>query len=112
MKKIFLLLCVAIIALTGCNEQKKIDALTQEKAKLEATADSLKALIAKAQDATSKWIVKNDTVRAGDGLFQVLYRMNINEKERGKIVIALQDSVELSALRVEIGRAHVWTPVT
>ena len=100
MSRIFFLLCVAIIAFTGCNEQKKIDALTQEKAKLEATADSLKALIAKAQESSSKWLVKNDTVRAGDGLFQVLYRMNINENERGKIVIALQDSVELSALRV------------
>ena len=100
MSRIFLLLCVIAFALTGCNEQKKIDALMQENAKLEAAADSLKALIVKAQGQTSKWIVKNDTVRAGDGLFQVLYRMNINEKERGKIVIALQDSVELAALRV------------
>ena len=100
MSRIFFLLCAVAIALTGCNEQKKIDALMQENAKLEASADSLRALIAKAQGATSKWLVKNDTVRAGDGLFQVLYRMNINEKERGKIVIALQDSVELSALRV------------
>ena len=100
MSRIFFLLCVVAIALTGCNEQKKIDALTQENARLVAAADSLKALITKAQGETSKWLVKNDTVRAGDGLFQVLYRMNINEKERGKIVIALQDSVELSALRV------------
>ena len=100
MSRIIVLLCAAFIALTGCNEQKKIDALKQENAKLEAKADSLKALIAKAQGGVSKWIVKNDTVRAGDGLFQVLYRMNINEKERGKIVIALQDSVELAALRV------------
>ncbi len=100
MSRIIVLLCAVFIALTGCNEQKKIDALKQENAKLEAKADSLKALIAKAQGGVSKWIVKNDTVRAGDGLFQVLYRMNINEKERGKIVIALQDSVELAALRV------------
>ena len=70
MSRIFLLLCVAIIALTGCNEQKKIDALTQEKAKLEAAADSLKALIAKAQESSSKWLVKNDTVRAGASLTQ------------------------------------------
>ena len=32
MSRIFLLLCVVAIALTGCNEQKKIDALTQENA--------------------------------------------------------------------------------
>ena len=100
MSKFFILLCAAVVALTGCNEQKKIDALVQENAKLEAAADSLKNLIAKAHGETLKWNVKNDTVRAGDGLFQVLYRMNINEKERGKIVIALQDSVELAALRV------------
>ena len=100
MLRILLLLCAAVIAFTGCNEQKKIDALMEENARLEAAADSLKKLITKVQGEASKWIVKNDTVRAGDGLFQVLYRMNINEGERGKIVIALQDSVELSALRV------------
>jgi len=100
MFRFFVLMCALAIALTGCNEQKKIDALMQENARLVAASDSLKALIVKAQGQTLHWIVKNDTVRAGDGLFQVLYRMNINENERGNIVIALQDSVELSALRV------------
>ena len=104
MSRILFLLCIVVVALTGCNEQKKIDALKQENARLEAAADSLKALIAKAQGETSKWLVKNDTVRAGDGLFQVLYRMNINEKERGHSVVVNVTTITRNRSRKQNGR--------
>ena len=67
---------------------------------MQSRRDSLNTELEKYQTLPADWIIQNDTVRAGDGLFQVLVRMQINEKERGKIVLALQDSVELSKLRV------------
>lgn len=86
--------------LLGCNEQEKIQNLKDEGTKLQKKIDSLSVEIERAQQLPGNWTVENDTVRAGDGLFQVLVRMQISDKERGKIVLALQDSVELSKLRV------------
>ncbi|WP_298768244.1 M23 family metallopeptidase [uncultured Fibrobacter sp.] len=96
----FALSILVAILLLGCNEQEKIQNLRTEGARLQNKIDSLNAEIERAQTLPGNWVVENDTVRAGDGLFQVLVRMQINEKERGKIVLALQDSVELSKLRV------------
>ena len=87
-------------SLLGCNEEEKIQNLKAEGDLLRAKIDSLSAAIDQIQTLPGNWNVQNDTVRAGDGLFQVLVRMQINERERGKIVLALQDSVELSKLRV------------
>ena len=87
-------------SLLGCNEEKKIQGLKDEGDRLRAQIDSLTNEIEQLQMQPGNWTVHNDTVRAGDGLFQVLVRMQINERERGKIVLALQDSVELSKLRV------------
>ncbi len=87
-------------SLLGCNEQEKIQNLKNEGENLRAQIDSLTNAIEQMQMLPGNWAVQNDTVRAGDGLFQVLVRMQINERERGKIVLALQDSVELSKLRV------------
>ena len=87
-------------SLSGCNEQEHIESLKAEGIALRARIDSLGQAIESAQTLPGNWAVQNDTVRAGDGLFQVLVRMQINERERGKIVLALQDSVELSKLRV------------
>ena len=87
-------------SLLGCNEEKKIQNLKDEGDCLRAQIDSLTNEIEQVQLQPGNWDVHNDTVRAGDGLFQVLVRMHINERERGKIVLALQDSVELSKLRV------------
>ena len=87
-------------SLLGCNEEKKIQGLKDEGNRLRAQIDSLTNEIEQVQMQPGNWIVHNDTVRAGDGLFQVLVRMQINERERGKIVLALQDSAELSKLRV------------
>jgi murein DD-endopeptidase MepM/ murein hydrolase activator NlpD len=96
----FALFAFFSLSLLGCNEEKKIQNLKDEGDRLRVQIDSLTNAIEQVQMQPGDWIVHNDTVRAGDGLFQVLVRMQINEKERGKIVLALQDSVELSRLRV------------
>ena len=100
MKKLTILSCITALFLLGCGEEKQIEALQAEKAKLVATADSLKTEIERVQQLPGNWIVENDTVRAGDGLFQVLSRMHISQAERGKLVLGMQDSVELSKMRV------------
>ena len=97
---LFILSALFLFALLGCNEQEKIQNLKDEGDRLRAQIDSLTSAIEQVQMLPGNWMVQNDTVRAGDGLFQVLVRMQINERERGKIVLALQDSVELSKLRV------------
>ena len=98
---VFLALSVFLaFSLFGCNEEEKIQNLKAEGELLRAKIDSLTNAIEQLQTLPGNWNVQNDTVRAGDGLFQVLVRMQINERERGKIVLALQDSVELSKLRV------------
>lgn len=84
----------------GCNEEEKIQSLREEGDLLRAKIDSLQTAIDQVQQLPGNWTVENDTVRAGDGLFQVLSRMHISEKERGKIVLGMQDSVELSKMRV------------
>lgn len=91
---------VIAISLMGCNEEEKIQSLKTEGDALRTKIDSLSAEIEKVQQFPENWTVENDTVRAVDGLFQVLLRMKINEKERGKIVLGMQDSVDLVKLRV------------
>ena len=98
---VFLVLSAFLaLSLFGCKEEEKIQNLKAEGDRLREKIDSLSASIDQVQTLPGNWNVQNDTVRAGDGLFQVLVRMQINERERGKIVLALQDSVELSKLRV------------
>lgn len=96
--KLALALCV--FSFMGCNEEEQILKLQAEGAIIQAKIDSLTQAVEKAQQIPGNWTVENDTVRAGDGLFQVLSRMHINEKERGKLVLGMQDSVELSKMRV------------
>ena len=86
--------------ITGCNEDEQIQSLRSEGKVLQNKVESLKSELSKAQVVPVHWEIVSDTVRAGDGLFQVLNRMNIDARERGKIVLAMQDSVELSAMRV------------
>ena len=99
MRSAFLFILLPFL-LVACNEQERIQAIQGEVSALQSRRDSLNTELEKYQTLPADWIIQNDTVRAGDGLFQVLVRMQINEKERGKIVLALQDSVELSKLRV------------
>ncbi|MCF0221448.1 MAG: M23 family peptidase, partial [Fibrobacter sp.] len=97
----FIFLSIAIaISLMGCNEESKIQALKNEGDALRARIDSLSIEIEKAKHLPEKWTIKSDTVQRGDGLFQVLKHMEINEKERGKIVLGMQDSADLVTLRV------------
>jgi len=100
MTRLFFVICVLCFVLLGCNEDGKIQKLQEEGAQLTARIDSLKNEIEKVQMLPGNWTIENDTVRAGDGLFQVLYRMKISQAERGKIVLGMQDSVELSKMRV------------
>lgn len=95
----FLFVTVALL-FAGCREQTQIETLKQETARLSKIVDSLSAEIQQKQQLPGNWIIENDTVRAGDGLFQVLSRMRINEVDRRRIVLAIQDSVELSKMRV------------
>lgn len=84
----------------GCNEEEKIQSLKNDGERLRAKIDSLTAEVEKAQVVPDNWTVEYDSVGKGEGLFQVLSRMKISEKDRGKIVLGLQDSVELSVLRL------------
>lgn len=98
---ILALLCTFVaLNLCACNEQKKIELLKNQNDVLIKKIQALKDSIDITQQISNHWILENDTVQKGDGLFQVLVRMKINEKERGKIVLALQDSIELSTLKV------------
>lgn len=97
--KLFPFLFLAFLLFSACNEDEEIENLQAEKSRLLSKVDSLKSEIRTAQNNPANWTVENDTVRAGDGLFQVLYRMKIGESERRKIVLGLQDSVELSKMR-------------
>lgn len=46
------------------------------------------------------WTIVVDSVQPGEGLFQVLSRMAVNDQDRRKVVLTLQDSVELFKMRV------------
>lgn len=95
------LLFTAISALTllACNEETRILDLKAENAKLKTTLDSLTAREAELSKTTGA-ALSSDTVHAGDGLFQVLERMGVSPADRGAIVLAIQDSVELSKMRM------------
>lgn len=95
-----LALAFGVMAFMGCNEQEKIQKLNAEGTTLQSKIDSLNKAIEQVQMLPGNWTVENDTVRAGDGLFQVLSRMHISQAERGKLVLGMQDSVELSKMRV------------
>lgn len=92
-------IAVSALILLGCNEEAKILDLKAENAKLKTTLDSLTAREAELS-GTAGTALSSDTVHAGDGLFQVLERMGVGASDRGAIVLAIQDSVELSKMRL------------
>lgn len=71
-------------------------------------ADSLKAELSRIEserasferDRLTSLSVLSDTVQPGEGLYQVLERLQVRFDDRRSIVLAIQDSVELSNLRV------------
>lgn len=90
---------ICALMLLGCNEEAKIQSLKAETSQLKAELDSL-TLRAEELSKTAGTQLSRDTVRAGDGLFQVLERMGVSPADRGGIVLAIQDSVELSKMRL------------
>ncbi len=103
MIRFILLSLIAAIALVGCNEEEKIEALRKETSQLESVVDSLKVQVQKHEDLLSNSRVIMDTVRAGEGPFHVFSRLKAQvshgEEDLGKVYVAMQDSVEFK-LRV------------
>lgn len=93
----------AITCLVGCGEEKEIQKLTQENKELVQSLDSLKILLAKKRSILKNSQIISDTVRAGEGPFQVFSRLkekvSNGEQDFGKVYLAMQDSVEFK-LRV------------
>ncbi len=75
---------------------------------LSSQIDSLKAELSRIEtdrasfdrDRLPPLSVLSDTVQPGEGLYQVLERLQVRLDDRRTIVLAIQDSVELSNLRV------------
>jgi murein DD-endopeptidase MepM/ murein hydrolase activator NlpD len=100
MKRIFLFYIVSVlVVLLGCGEDEKIKALQEEQRQLLSQKDSLLKRQSELEKSSDLLLV-SDTVKAGNGLFQVLERMGLSEEERRLIVLSIQDSVELSKMRV------------
>lgn len=92
---------VTLFLCSACTQSSKLEKLKQQEKELSHVLDSLNILYASTlQQIENTPKITSATVTAGDGLFQVLVRMGIHESERRQIVLALQDSVELSAMRV------------
>ena len=87
------------VLLISCNENSKINQLKDIKHGLETDLQVLQKKLAN-ENQQKQFTIVSDSVRAGEGLFQVLNRMGIADTDRRKIVLAIQDSVELSNLRV------------
>lgn len=99
-KRILLVYIVPILAFfTACGEEEKIISLQKERAELIAKKDSLTKRKNELENSNQLLLI-SDTVKAGDGLFQVLSRMKVSESDRRALVLAIQDSVELSKMRV------------
>lgn len=97
----FLFLCLVVCFLSNGCGGNKLESLKQQEKELSHTLDSLNSLFTKADEELNNIpVISKATVEAGDGLFQVLVRMGIPELERRQIVLALQDSVEFSGMRV------------
>lgn len=98
MKKIALFFFSAFLFI-ACNEDEKIASLKSDIETLEGKLQELSLERDELQKADDL-ILTSETVSAGEGLFQVLSKMGIDANDRGAIVIAIQDSVELSKMRV------------
>ena len=96
-----ILLLFSLLFLASCGQETKIQKLKENILALENQLTSLqKEYIERTENGLKNLSIAQDSVQAGEGLFQVLNRMGINDEQRRKIVLAIQDSVELSVLRV------------
>lgn len=100
--QIRLLCCLGLSVLfSACFESgkiEKLDAQIQEAERQLLAAQKELASYASSRPQTLE--ISSDSVRAGEGLYQVLERLQVNFQDRRSVVLAIQDSVELSNLRV------------
>ncbi len=95
-----LFLSLAVFLCASCREGRleelslRIDSLKAELSRIESERASFE------RDRLPKLSVLSDTVQPGEGLYQVLERLQVRFDDRRTIVLAIQDSVELSNLRV------------
>ena len=100
-KSLLFWLGVVTLSCTACFESGKIEALDEKIVSLNKDLTSAENALAEYQKKRPQaWTVLMDTVRKNEGYYQVLERLNVNRNDRGAIVLAIQDSVELSNLRV------------
>ena len=102
MKKSFLFwLGVATLFCSACFESGKIEALDEKIVSLnKELALAENALAEYEKNRPQPLTVLMDTVQKNEGYYQVLERLGVKNNDRGAIVLAIQDSVELSNLKV------------
>ena len=96
----FAFLTLSLILFSGCKEEEKLYKLQKDVALLEMRVDSLNGVVEEYKNVPSGISIISDTVRAGEGPYAVLERMNISRKEMAKLVNTLLDSVDLGKLKV------------
>ncbi len=95
-----LFLSLAIFLCAACGEGRfetlslQADSLRAELSRIESDRASFE------RNRLPSLSVLSDTVQPGEGLYQVLERLQVRFDDRRSIVLAIQDSVELSNLRV------------
>ncbi len=94
---------VALVSLApvACFEQGKIDELSEKLESLQGELSNVRtSREAFEKNRLPSLSVLSDTVQPGEGLYQVLERLQVGREDRRDIVLSIQDSVELSNLRV------------
>lgn len=87
-------LCVACKKETIEELSSQIESLKAELSRIDSERDAFE------RDRLPPLAILSDTVHPGEGLYQVLERLRVRFDDRRSIVLAIQDSVELSNLRV------------
>lgn len=97
MKFAWYLACLSACICAGCGSNvEKLDARLSE---LRQELSSLESELSEVGEVEVNEVL-SDTVKPGEGLYQVLERLQVNFADRRSIVLSIQDSVELSNLRV------------
>ncbi|MCF0225377.1 MAG: M23 family metallopeptidase [Fibrobacter sp.] len=98
-----MMFALCALCFTGCFEESKINSLKEEGASIQQRVDSLQKEVNQALEICNNAKIYMDTVRAGEGPFHVFSRLKSyvanGDEDLGKVVLAMQDSVEFK-LRV------------
>lgn len=94
----YLLIGSAFICM-GCQGSSKIEKLDARLSELNQELSRLESELSEIGEVEVNEVL-SDTVQPGEGLYQVLERLQVNFADRRSIVLSIQDSVELSNLRV------------